>query len=336
MNEAVLLNLAGVLLMAAIGFGVARAGWLNVGTPDSDASRVLGNATLYLFIPALLFQAAYRLDLNTMPWRMVAAFLLPALAWLLGWYVVHRVRVRKQAAPHPAAGVAQAITVTYGNSVQLGIPFAAAVFGSEGLGLHLTLVGLHGLVLLTALTALAEWDVARSQAGEHHPRGKSSSWAAQVRTVGMTLRNTLLHPVLVPLIVGLVWQTLGLPLPKLARYVIEQIASAAVPLCLVLIGVSLAQEGVRGHLRGALRLTVAKLVVMPAWVLLAGHYVFGLSGLPLQVITMMAALPVGTNALIFAQRYGVMQAQATAAIVVSTLAFVLTSVAWLAVLARWP
>jgi malonate transporter and related proteins len=51
---------------------------------------------------------------------------------------------------------------------------------------------------------------------------------------------------------------------------------------------------------------------------------------------MMAALPVGTNALIFAQRYGVMQAQATAAIVVSTLAFVLTSVAWLAVLARWP
>jgi predicted permease len=47
----------------------------------------------------------------------------------------------------------------------------------------------------------------------------------------------------------------------------------------------------------------------------------------------MAALPVGSNALIFAQRYETGVAEATAAIVLSTLLFVLSASGWLAVLA---
>jgi predicted permease len=47
---------------------------------------------------------------------------------------------------------------------------------------------------------------------------------------------------------------------------------------------------------------------------------------------MMSALPVGSNALIFAQRYGALQAEATAAIVLSTVAFAATAGLWLAVL----
>ena len=54
------------------------------------------------------------------------------------------------------------------------------------------------------------------------------------------------------------------------------------------------------------------------------------SGDPLVV--MMAALPVGSNALIFAQRYGALEAETTAAIVFSTFAFVATAPLWLAVL----
>jgi len=50
----------------------------------------------------------------------------------------------------------------------------------------------------------------------------------------------------------------------------------------------------------------------------------------------MAALPVGNNALIFAQRYGTLQAEATVAIVVSTVAFLATGTLWLAVLGWLP
>ncbi len=67
--------------------------------------------------------------------------------------------------------------------------------------------------------------------------------------------------------------------------------------------------------------------MLPALVLVVAHWGFGLSGLPLSVLVMMAARPVGSNALIFAQRYQALQAQTTAAIVVSTLAFGLSAAA---------
>ena len=47
---------------------------------------------------------------------------------------------------------------------------------------------------------------------------------------------------------------------------------------------------------------------------------------------MMAALPLGSNALIFAQRYETLPVETNSAIVVSTLSFVLTAPLWLAVL----
>ncbi len=87
-------------------------------------------------------------------------------------------------------------------------------------------------------------------------------------------------------------------------------------------------------MRGSLALAAAKLLVVPALVLAVAHWGFGLGGLPLAVMVMAAAAPVGSNALIFAQRYMTLQAEATAAIVFSTLAFMATAPLWLAVLGR--
>jgi malonate transporter len=50
------------------------------------------------------------------------------------------------------------------------------------------------------------------------------------------------------------------------------------------------------------------------------------------VIVMAAAMPTGANALMFAQRYRSGEAEATAAIVVSTLAFAATAPLWLLLL----
>ena len=47
-----------------------------------------------------------------------------------------------------------------------------------------------------------------------------------------------------------------------------------------------------------------------------------------------AALPIGSNALIFSQRYETLEAEATTAIVFSTLGFLMTAPLWLMLLAR--
>ena len=78
----------------------------------------------------------------------------------------------------------------------------------------------------------------------------------------------------------------------------------------------------------------AWLVVLPGAVLLIGYWGMGLRGVPLSVVVMAAALPAGSNALIFSQRYATLEAETTAAVVFSTLGFVVTAPLWLAILQR--
>jgi hypothetical protein len=113
------------------------------------------------------------------------------------------------------------------------------------------------------------------------------------------------------------------------------LAQAAVPLCLVIIGLSFAQHGLAG-LRAvaapAAALAAAKLLLLPALVLVVAHWGYGLHGMPLAVVVLCAALPIGSNALIFAQRYRTLVAETTVATALSTLAFVATAPLWLLVL----
>ena len=320
MTGAVLAKLLAIIVTVALGWVAGRMRWL--GDAQADPARILSNAAFYIFVPALLFRTTARVDLGALPAGLLLAYFVPTLALLLAVYGVQQLRQRRLPQPEPARPTVRAISVSYGNAVQMGIPMSAAMFGEAGLGIHLMLVSVHGLILLSLLTALVELDLARSRAQ------RTSLW----QTLRSTLRNTVIHPVVLPVLVGLSWNLLGLGLPGVVDEVLQLLGSAVVPLCLVLIGLSLAYYGVQGHLRGALGVTLLKLLALPALVLVVAHWGFGLSGLPLSVLVMLAALPVGSNALIFAQRYRTLQAEATAAIVFSTLAFVLTAPLWLAVL----
>src|SRR4029078_11674100 len=78
---------------------------------------------------------------------------------------------------------------------------------------------------------------------------------------------------------------------------------AVVPLSLVTIGLSLQRYGVRGSVREATILALTKLILHPMLVLTAA-WLLGLSGLPLVIAVLCAALPTGANVFLFASRYG--------------------------------
>jgi malonate transporter len=325
MSGAVVAKLLAIIATVGLGWVAGRMRWL--GDAKADPARVLSAAAFYIFVPALLFRTTARVDLGALPWRILLAYFLPTVGLLLAVYGVQQQRRRKRPAMEPATPAVRAISVTFGNTVQMGIPMSAAMFGEAGLGIHLMLVSLHALILLSVVTALVELDLARDKARQD---GRSSLW----HTLRTTLRNTVIHPVVLPVLAGLAWNLAGFGLPGILDEVLQLLGSAVVPLCLVLIGLSLAYYGVQGHARGALRVALLKLLLLPALVLLVAHWGFGLVGLPLAVMVMMAAAPVGSNALIFAQRYATLQPEATAAIVFSTLGFVLSAPLWLALLGR--
>ena len=319
MSSLVFFKLLTIFIVVAIGWGVGKLRWLGTGDP----ARTLANAAYYIFVPALLFRTTARIDFKTMPWGTLVAVFVPMLVMMVVVYGVQRRANRSGVLPVAAPGV-RAISSVFGNTVQVGIPMAAALFGEAGLAIHLAIVSLHALVLLTLVTALVELDLARAK----HGGGQTDL----LKTLASTARNTIIHPVVLPVLIGLSWNALGLPIPTVADEILQMLGSAVVPLCLVLIGMALAYYGVQGAARAAVVLSLLKMLVLPALVLGMAHWGFGLSGMPLTVIVMMAALPIGSNALIFAQRYRALEAEITAATVFSTLAFVAVAPLWLTVL----
>lgn len=318
-------KLAAIMLTIGLGAMLPRMPFFRAdreGRADTqDPAHALAQLATYVLVPALLFRTMARMDLSQMPWQVAQAYFVPMALCALAVYAVYRPRRAELGAAAPAT---RATAAVYGNAVQLGIPLAAAVYGERGLAIHIALVSLHGVLMLTALTLLAEFDLSRTDRR-----------AGLLQTAAAMVRGTLVHPVVLPVLVGLVWNLTGIPMPTVIDQVLAGLGVAVIPMCLLLIGMNLAHYGLRGVWRPALPQVLVKLFVMPAAVMLVGGGIFGLQGLPLQVAVMMAALPTGSNALIFAQRYRLLQAEATAAIVIATLAFALTAPLWLALAAHW-
>ena len=71
MPSAVVFKLLAMLLVVALGWGVARLNLLGAsrlgqspGEGSAEATRLLSSVAFYVFIPALLFRASARLDLQ--------------------------------------------------------------------------------------------------------------------------------------------------------------------------------------------------------------------------------------------------------------------------------
>ena len=316
MTGQVAARLAVVVAVVLLGYLASRTRAL--GT--DDAAPVLSGLAFTVLTPALLFRTTATVDLSTLPWVTLAAFFGPAIAVLLVSYALAR-GLRRDGDP-PGAPAVRAICVTFGNTVQVGLPVVLALYGPAGLRLHVAIVSLHALTILTVVTALIELDTARAERAERHLG----------RTLLATARNTVVHPVVLPVLAGLAWNLVRLPLPGPLDDVLALLGQAVVPVCLVLIGVSLHRYGNRTALRPAAVLGAAKLLVLPAAVLVTARWGFGVRGLPLDVTVLAAAAPVGSNALLFAQRYRTLIGEASTAIALSTPAYAATLPLWLGIL----
>ena len=297
-NHPVLTALIPVVLLIAIGFIAGRAGWIKAA-----ATKDLSNLVFMVLTPALLFRTMSTVHVEQLDFKPVAMYFVAACLLFAAIFVWQRYTCR---------AAVLALAAIFSNTLAIGTPLVGLAYGDAGLVTLFTLISMHALVLLTLATVVLELAVAREEAAAGKGGGRH-----MLLTVLGAVRNGIIHPVPLPIIVGLLFAQTGLVLPGVVDRPLQLLGNAFGPLALVLVGVTLTHVRVGQQLKGALGLTLAKNLVMPAIVALL-CVAMGLSGLPLTVMIVAASLPVGANVFMFSQRYGVAEDLITASVAVST------------------
>lgn len=310
MNWLVLESLLPVVLMIGAGVVAGKCGWIR-----QEALKDLAGLAFMVLSPALLFRSMSQVRLEQLDFAPVLAYFAAATLLFVGTLLVAGLNRR---------GVLMALAGTFSNTVMIGIALVNLLFGGQGLVILLTLVSVHSLVLLTAATLVLEWVVQR----EHVAQGPSN----MLRTTGRVLKSTLLHPVPLPILLGLAYAQTGWGIHPWIDKPLGLLAQAFAPVALVLVGATLANTSVGPLWKGALVLSGVKNLLHPllTWGLCR---LSGIGGLPMTVMVAAAALPIGSNVFLFSQRYGVARELITASVFVSTSLALLSLTAVLLLLA---
>ena len=302
-QQPVVAALTPVCLLIGAGFLAGRLRWIG-----PEAMRGLSNLVFLLLIPALLFRTMSAVRFEQLDLRPVLAYFPAAGLWLLAQIAWRGFTPRS---------VVLALGGSFSNTVMIGLILVELAYGRAGLVTLLTLVAVHSLILLSSATVLVELAQARQarDAGSQPPR--------LLATAGSAIRSSLLHPVPLPIVCGLLYAQTGWGLSPLIDQPLRLLGNAFGPLSLVLVGISLAFTPVAGHWRAALPVVLAKNLVLPALVA-AGGWLAGLGGLAWQVVVLAAALPTGANVYLFAQRYQSERELTTTVVGLSTVLGLLT------------
>ena len=292
-----LVSLIPVVLLIALGFVAGRLQWIR-----DSAVRDLSNLVFLVLIPALLFRTMSSVDVRQLDPLPLLVYFSAALGLFFALLAL-------QGADRRA--VAFALAGVFSNTVMIGIPLVELAYGKAGLLTLLTLISVHALVLLTVVTVVFELVVAREARASGI--GGTSLWGS----VGAAVKSTVIHPIPLPIISGLLYAQTGWGLPVVVDKPLQLLANAFGPMALLLVGVTMSRTRAAGLWRDTLWITALKNLLLPACVAASG-WLWGLRGLPWTVMVVTAALPVGANVFLFAQRYRVAENVVTASVGVST------------------
>lgn len=291
-----------VFALLGVGYAAAVLGYF-----DEVATRALSRFVFQFALPVMLFAslAAQGRPADFVPSYLVA-FYAGVVASAAAAALLARALGREAAGDRVVAG----FCACYGNVILLGIPLVLRALGDAATLPLFALITFHGPILMTLVTILLERGSTEQAAG-------GRLWA--------TAKGLARNPILVGLLGGIAFGATGLSLPGPVAASAELLGRAALPAALFAMGASLAGYQIRGAIGLTLGIVLLKTVLHPLVVWLFADHVFGIARPWSDTVIILAAMPTGVNAYLFAARYRAGEAEAATAILLST-AFSLVTV----------
>lgn len=294
MNHPVVVALFPVVILIAIGFVACRAGWVS-----ANSTKDLSKLVFTVFLPPMLF----RTMVNVHPENLQGK---PLLAYVIGMALMYALMFFAAGRNRRAAVLG--LAASYSNTVMIGIALIQFAYGEQGVAVLLALVAVHTLLMLSLATVVLELVTLREKEGaKGHP----------LRIMASSIWNTVKQPMIFPILLGLAYAQTGWGIHAVMDRPLQMLGNAFSPMAVVLVGITLAATRVGEHWRIALGLSFLKNLAHPLVVVGVGM-ALGLQGLPLAVMVVTAALPIGANVFLFAQRYETALPEVTAAVAVSS------------------
>ncbi|MEO1207813.1 MAG: AEC family transporter [Pseudomonadota bacterium] len=292
-------------------FGLILIGYLSgrFGILSEATGQGIADFTFILAIPALLFRTIVKADFSQSDFTGVwgSFFIAAGLTWALAT-ILTALLLRRPSRDAPAISMSSA----FGNTVMLGLPLSVATFGD---------IAKPTIALVLAIHAPTLWLTATLQQTASEEAGASDR-----EPLLQTLYRQLGHnPIVLGITAGLIWRLTGVPLEGPPDEIARLLAQAGIPAALIALGLSLKQFQIAGQVLTLATITSLKLVFMPIAAWLLATYVFALPPVTTGVVTILAAMPTGANAYLFAVRHNTAPASSSGAVALGTLLSLLTA-----------
>ena len=323
----VLAKIATLFALIAIGWGSRRRGYLS-----ADATATLGRFVVDVCLPGLILVQMIETvsrDSLRQDWASpVLAVLVFTIAWLVGGLAA------RLFAP-PGSRSTFTFLVGTPNWIYLPLPIAQELWGADGV---------RAVLLCNVAAQLLLWSV-------------GVALLRQQLFSRELLRKALLNPGIGAAVAGIAiallipeartWRGLdvrqasvALGAAKVALEAVHLLGTVTIPLSLVLIGAQLggmtSSKGQQG--RGLLALAATRLLVAPMLTVAIFHALstfWAIPPVPQRVAILVSAMPVAVTCGIIVERYGGAVPTAARAIVVTTLASIVSVPFVLYAIVRW-
>ena len=279
---------------------------MRVGKWPTDVASSLSKFVFNIPVPALLFETMSRFSsLPPVDMRLLVAFfgsciIVFVVGRLLAWKLFK------------LDGVAQSVFALggiYSNNVFLGIPLTKMALGEEALPPVALVIAFNALLLWTLVTISTEW----AQHGSLSLKGFSK-----------TVKGVLTNPIVASILLGLLYDFSGLPMPAILKMPLQMTSQAAAPMALIVLGMGLAEYGIREGWHQSVAITSLKLVLQPLVVWMIARAI-GLPKMETQAIVMLASISVAVNVYLMADQFKTMKAPIASSMVLSTLLAAITT-----------
>lgn len=303
-----------VLTVVAPIFGLVALGFVAVRV---GAFPRVGVAGLIAFVnnfatPCLLFRAMLEVDFGT---AFDAGVIVPFYAGGLIAFAVGIALSRFVFGRRPGEAVSSGFSAMFTNTVLLGIPISQRAFGDAAMPIVYSIVGFHATILLTL--GMLTMELVRRDGGRLGP------------TLLLAARRIATNPLLLGIVFGMAGNVAGVTLVEPVDAFTLMMAQAVIPAALFGLGGALNEYRLRDSWGEALAASAVKLALQPAiaWVLLVP--VLRVDPDLARYVVVLAAMPTGINAYIFATYYNRAVDVAANTILIGTVLSVITTTTWL-------